>query len=189
MAATTGLITVEEFLKLPDPKGGRTELHHGQVVVVPYPKWGHQRLQDRLSILLTGIAGEGYAVRPGKPFRPTPEHELWVADVGCVSRERYDATGEDEYLMGAPDLVIEVLSPSNTVDEINDKMSVCMANGCRSFWTVDGKRKQVSVTEGDVTRQYGLSDSIVCSLFQATIRVEDIATIRVEDIFSALSDA
>jgi len=35
--------------------------------------------------------------------------------------------------MGAPDLVIEVLSPSNTVDKINDKMDICTANGCLSF--------------------------------------------------------
>jgi Uma2 family endonuclease len=61
--------------------------------------------------------------------------------------------------MGAPELVIEVLSPSNTVHEINDKMAICMANGCRSFWTVDGKRNRVSVTKGDVTRHYGVADS------------------------------
>src|SRR3984957_19156270 len=60
----------------------------------------------------------------------------------------------------SPNLVIEVLSPSNTVDEINDKMDVCMANGCLSFWVVDPKRRLVSVTEGDVTRQYRASASI-----------------------------
>ena len=76
--------------------------------------------------------------------------------------------------MGAPELVIEVLSPSNTVHEINDKMSICMANGCQSFWTVDDKRKRVSVTEGDVTRHYGLSDSISCSLFQAPIPIAEM---------------
>src|ERR1700722_13171844 len=60
----------------------------------------------------------------------------------------------------SPNLVIEVLSPSNTVDEINDKMDVCMSNGCTSFWIVDPKRQQVAVTEGDVTRQYRDSASI-----------------------------
>ena len=174
MAATTGLLTVEEFLKLPDPKEGHNELHHGEVVVVPPPKRGHQRVQRRLSHLIETVAGEDYVVEVEMAFQPTPEHEMWVADVGCVSREREEATGDNGYLIGAPELVIEVLSPSNTVDEINDKMSVCMANGCRSFWTVDGKRKQVSVTGGDVTRHYGLSDSIVCSLFQAEIPLGEI---------------
>ena len=66
-------------------------------------------------------------------FRPSSEHEVWVADVGSVSLERDAATDDDEYLVGAPELVIEVLSPSNTVEEINDKMLLCMANGCVCF--------------------------------------------------------
>ena len=91
------------------------------------------------------------------PFR-APGHEAWRADVGFVREDR--RVGISDYLMGAPDLVIEVLSPSNTVDEINDKMDVCMSNGCLSFWVVDPKRQIVSVTEGDVTRQYRESTSI-----------------------------
>jgi len=76
--------------------------------------------------------------------------------------------------MGAPDLAVEVLSPSNTVDEVTEKMSVCMANGCVSFWIVDPKRKRVSVTEGDVTKHYGVSASISCSLLDEDVRVGEI---------------
>ncbi len=47
-ALQTGLLTVEEFLKLPEPKEGHTELHHGAVVEMPPPKKGHQRIQNRL---------------------------------------------------------------------------------------------------------------------------------------------
>ena len=57
--------------------------------------------------------------------------------------------------------VVEVLSLSNTVDEINDRMAICLENGCSSFWIVDPKRQRVSVTEGDVTRRHGPS-SISC---------------------------
>jgi Uma2 family endonuclease len=56
--------------------------------------------------------------------------------------------------------VIEVLSPGNTVDEINDKMEVCLGNGCLSFWVADPKRNVVSVTEGEVARQYRASASV-----------------------------
>lgn len=99
---------------------------------------------------------------------------MWEADVGLTLTERADEVGDNEYLMGAPDLAVEVLSPSNTVDEINDKMSICMANGCVSLWVVDPKRKRVSVTEGDVTKHYGVSASIPCSLLGADVRVEEI---------------
>jgi Uma2 family endonuclease len=38
MTTKTGLVTVEEFLKLPEPREGHYELHHGEVVLVPPPK-------------------------------------------------------------------------------------------------------------------------------------------------------
>jgi len=107
-------------------------------------------------LLLPRTRGKGFGTLEF-PFR-AQGHEAWQADVGFVREDRRaEITG---YLMGAPDLVIEVLSPSNTVDEINDKMDVCMTSGCRSFWVVDPKRQMVSVTEGDVTRQYRAGASI-----------------------------
>jgi Uma2 family endonuclease len=125
-------------------------------------------------MLLKRVAGQTWVVRMEMAFRPTPEYEVWRADVGCISRQRHAATGDDEYIMGAPDLIVEVLSPGNTVDEMNDKMSICLANGCVSFWVVDPKRKLVSVTEGNITRHYGPSDAISCSLFTGQIQVREI---------------
>jgi len=174
MSVQTGLMTVEEFLKLKDPKEGHYELHHGGVVLVPPPKWGHQDIQDLIQMLLKRLVGHKGAVRMEMAFRPTPEHEVWEADVGFVRAERAGTVGDDEYLSGAPDLVVEVLSPSNTVDEINDKMSICMENGCSSFWIADPKRKRLSVTESDVTRHYGPEASFLCDLVGATVPVREI---------------
>jgi Uma2 family endonuclease len=156
----TAFATFDEFLNLPDPPSGHLELHHGQVILVPARKHQHAEIQQALlELLLPLTRGKGFLTNEF-PFR-APGHEAWQADVGFVRAER--RAGISDYLMGAPDLVIEVLSPSNTVDEINDKMDVCMANGCLSFWVVDPKRKLVSVTEGDVTRQYRGSTSISLS--------------------------
>jgi Uma2 family endonuclease len=174
MSVQTGLITVEEFLQLPDPKEGHTELHHGEVVTVPPPKNGHQEKQDRILMLLKRLAGGMYVVRMEMAFRPKPEYEVWQADVGCISLQRHAATPSDDYIMGAPDLVVEVLSPSNTAEEINDRMAICLENGCVSFWVVDQKRQRVSVTEGKQTRHYDLSDAITCSLFHGEIPVREI---------------
>jgi hypothetical protein len=49
-----------------------------------------------------------------------------------------------------------------------------MANGCVSFWIVDLKRKRVSVTEGDVTKHYGVPASMSCSLLDADVKVKEI---------------
>jgi Uma2 family endonuclease len=83
-------------------------------------------------------------------------------------------TNVDEYLFGAPDNVIEVLSPSNTAIEINDKRSTCLENGCSSFWVVDPRQRTISVTEGDVTRHYGETACFSCDALGATISVREI---------------
>jgi len=149
MSVHTALLSVEEFLKLPEPQEGHIELHHGEVIVMPPPKRGHQRIQDRIMMLLKRLVGDTGVVQMEMAFRPTPEHEVWQADVACVSVERDTATGDDEYLMGSPELVVEVLSPSNTMDEILERQDICLANGCVSFWTVDPKRQIVMVTTPD----------------------------------------
>lgn len=174
MAVETELVTVEEFLRLQPPKAGHYELHHGEIILMTAPKWGHQRIQDRIEAQLQSIAGDRAYVTKEMSFRPAPEYEVWEADVGLTLTERANEVADDEYLMGAPDLVVEVLSPSNTVDEITEKMSICMVNGFISFWVVDPKRKRISVTEGDVTKHYGASASIACSLLEADVHVQEI---------------
>src|SRR5258708_1040521 len=120
MSTQTGLVTVEEFLKLPEPKGGYCELRHGEVVLVPFPVWEHEDTQDRIQMLVKRLVGSKGTVRMEMSFRPRAEYEMWRADVGFVRAERADSVGR--YLMGAPDLIVEVLSPSNTAAEINDKI-------------------------------------------------------------------
>jgi Uma2 family endonuclease len=174
MGVHTGLITVEEYLNLPDPKEGRTELHHGEVVHMPPPKIGHQIRQRRIVKTLERLAGPRWIVLMEMAFRPLPEYEVWQADVGCVPAERCQATPSDGYLSGAPELIVEVLSPGNRMREIHEKMSICLNNGCKSFWVVDQTRECISVTEGNTTRHYAPSDTISCILFSDVIPVRDI---------------
>ena len=51
----------------------------------------------------------------GTGFRPLPEHEIWCADVAMFWIERWSRIDRSGWVSGAPDLVIEVLSPSNTL--------------------------------------------------------------------------
>src|SRR5262249_23682635 len=82
-------------------------------------------------------------------FRAVPEHDLRVAAVACVSGERERSIPADDNLAGAPDLVIEVLSPSNTAAEIYDKEKLCLENGAQEFWVIDPDRRQVKVSTPD----------------------------------------
>jgi Uma2 family endonuclease len=48
MSTSTTPITVEEYSRLPKPKGGHYELHHGELKLMTAPKWGHTQIQKRL---------------------------------------------------------------------------------------------------------------------------------------------
>ena len=142
-------MTVEQYSALPEPVGGRYELHHGELVFVTFPKMRHWKTQRRLIELLSGLASGNGIVGGEFAFRPQPQHELWAADVAYVTQSRYDAVDPDDYLRGSPELVIEVLSPSNTVSEMNDREAMCLENGCLEFWIVNPDRKTVKVSTPD----------------------------------------
>jgi Uma2 family endonuclease len=61
----------------------------------------------------------------------------------------------DRWLAGSPDLVVEVLSPSNTATEILDKKETCLQTGAIEFWLVDLDHSlvEISTTDGH-TRTY-----------------------------------
>lgn len=165
-ATTTHLMTVEEFRSLPEDNGPvYHELRHGGLVSVTRPKLKHIRIQKRLERLLEAAIGEAGTVVMELSFRPCREHELRVADVAYVSRDRWEAGDPEDNLFGAPELVIEVLSPSNTVAEIYDKEKLCLENGCREFWVVDPDRRQVKVSTPDGrTLTYPAGQEITLSL-------------------------
>jgi Uma2 family endonuclease len=127
------LMTFAEFLKVPDPPSGHYELHHGELVLMPPRKKLHATIQQTVMDLLSPLVHRKGFLTIEFPFRPTPEYEAWQADIGFVSQERWDRDDND-YFLGAPDLVIEALS--------------------------DPKRKTVSVTEGDLTKHYRTSAAI-----------------------------
>jgi Uma2 family endonuclease len=178
MAATTHLMTVEEFRKLPEDHGPvYHELRHGELVSVTRTKLKHSLIQRNLRALLERCADSASYVDTEVAFRPLPEHELWVADVAYVGPERFQQADPEENFSGAPELVIEVLSPSNTAAEIYDKEQICLANGAREFWVVDPDRRQVKVTTPDghtLTWQSGQEIPLPVLSAEAKIKVDDI---------------
>lgn len=175
---TTRLMTVSEYEQIPEGSGAfYYELHHGELVKVCHPKAKHTKRQRRLRQLLELAAGDTGIVEIEVPFRPLPEHEVWAADVAFVSKARWEQIDPDSYLQGAPELVIEVLSPSNTFEEILDKEKICIEGGCREFWVVDEKRRQVKVSTPDgVTKTYHADQEIPLTLFGGSLPVSTIFT-------------
>jgi Uma2 family endonuclease len=174
-AAEPALITVEQYRQLPDREDVIQELHWGMVVTLSRPKMRHAKLQLRLVDLLRPKAGHLGIVATEVAFRALPEYELRGADVAYVSRERWDAAGDDDNLHGSPELVIEVLSPSNTKAEIHEKAVLCLSTGTQEFWVLDPKRKSVSVTsKNGSTVVYRFGERIPLPMFHSEIEVAEI---------------
>jgi Uma2 family endonuclease len=177
MASITRPLTVDEFRELPEDSGAvYHELRHGEVVAVVRPKLKHSLIQRKLCKLLEPLAESGSYVDKEVAYRPLPEHELWVADVAYVSAERFRAANPDDNIHGAPELVVEVLSPSNTVIGLYEKEQICLANGSLEFWVIDPDRRQIKVATPDGTTVTYRADAEVPVHFgdRGKLKVADI---------------
>lgn len=179
MATTlTRPMTVEEFDAIPETEPFRYELHNGEPVQVPAPIHEHYCIQRRMRRLLEAAAGESGIIDIELAFRALPEYEFRIADVAYVSQERWDQIKPKDNLRGAPDLVIEVLSPSNTAAEMSKREKLCLENGCREFWVVDADLRQVKVSTPDgITTTYRDGQEIPLRLFGS-------GALKVDAIFS-----
>lgn len=171
---TTRLMTFEEFEQLPDPRGGHYELHRGEPILVLVPKHGHYFVQQRLLSLLMQAAVDAGQVGTEMGYRPIPEHEYWVADVIFIARDRWNKIPDDGNLSGAPDLVVEVLSPSNRAAELLEKRQLCLENGSQEFWVVDPPRRAVEVSTAGGRAIVYKSGQQIPLFFGGSIAVDEI---------------
>jgi len=166
MAALPEPITVEQFRQLPKSGEFTYELHDGRVVAVTRPKPRHWKLQRWLSRRLETKVKAFGEVAIEVPFRPVAEFNLRAADVAVISHERWGAIDPDFDLLGAPDLVIEIKSPSNTLRKLQEFVSLCLQNGAIEGWILDSSKKTVTVTRGqEPVVTYGAGSNIALTSF------------------------
>jgi Uma2 family endonuclease len=110
------------------------------------------------------------------PYRALSEYDLRAADVAVISRDRWDAMDEDDNLRGAPDLVVEVKSPSNTRQQLSELVSLCLEHGSREVWIVEPEKKSVAVyRSGQPVAIYAPGDAVPLAAFGSdTLPIDDI---------------
>jgi Uma2 family endonuclease len=143
-------LTLDEFNALPEEDSVRLELAAGRLVREPAPGFRHGRVAARVNRILWE-AGEGTG--HGQVFfdmgfllamdPPT----VRVPDVSFVSVARLheQPTNDEIYLAIAPDLAVEVLSPSNSASEIQRKAFEYLDAGASLVWIVDPSTATVTV--------------------------------------------
>src|SRR5687768_10581450 len=145
MPVSQRLVTAEEFEQMPEEPGVRLELVRGRGVRVSPPGFRHGMVQGRLCELLAEYArrtGTGRAVFPvGFKLASNPD-TVREPDLAFISRSR--VTGEpDGFIAGAPDLAVEVISPTDRRGNLQRKIAQYLETGVRMVWLVDPKRAVV----------------------------------------------
>jgi Uma2 family endonuclease len=134
--ATKTLLTVADYAALEEPAGVRYELSEGELIVSPSANYFHNRIRDlfnaRLRVFvdrnkLGGVVSEmDFQLGEDTVRRP---------DVAFISAARLEGVDLERVpLPLAPDLVIEIVSPSDRAADLLVKVSQYLAAGTKAVW-------------------------------------------------------
>ena len=166
MPLQTKKLTYEEYLKGPEIKA-RYDIVDGRMIMAPSPTTQHQRILLQLTMRLHQFVSEHQlgevlfapldVVIQRQPLR-TRQPELLF-----VTSEKGSRLGQ--IVEEAPDLVVEILSPSNTRKDLEDKLADYGRLGVDECWLVSPEARTVEVLRLDQqslkrTSIHGLGDQI-----------------------------
>ncbi|MEM8896244.1 MAG: Uma2 family endonuclease [Bacteroidota bacterium] len=133
--------TVEDYLQLDE--GLLTQLIEGTLVMSPAPAFIHQQVLRELFLQLNTILDSGELV-----FAPT---DLYIDEKNVLQPDLMFIAADNCHIItsrgveGAPDLVIEVLSPSNSFIDRNTKKRKCLSVGVKEYWLIDPVNRTLEV--------------------------------------------
>lgn len=147
--------TVEDYLALPEDV--RAELIGGELYVTPSPNVEHQRTCQQVCVLLRShLEATGF----GEVFQAPldvhlPGGDVVQPDLLVVARERVGIA--QDWIRGAPDLVVEILSPTHRERDLVVKRDLYARAGVREYWVVDPEARGIEVLalEDDAYRPRG----------------------------------
>ena len=136
--------TYEDYKHTPEDK--RYELLDGDLITVPAPRTAHQRSSRKIEIpLATFVEQNDLGEVFDAPYDVVlSETDVVQPDILFVSKERSYIVTEDN-IRGAPDLVIEVLSPSTAQRDRTLKRTLYALHGVSEYWQADTDAKNVTV--------------------------------------------
>ena len=147
MTAQSEITTADQLLQASGL--GRCELILGRLVELPFDSFAHGLIVSELLLHLTGFVGQrnlGVLTggRTGFQIARDPD-TVRAPDIAFVSAERVPSEPMPGFFPGAPDLAVEVLSPSDRASEVLGKVQEWLGAGCRLVWVVDPGTHTVSV--------------------------------------------
>ncbi len=145
MATTARPMTYEGYAALPDD-GRRHEVIGGRLVEVPSPSPQPQEFVGRLYVLLLGVLAAG---RLGRVYLAPLDvrlgpHDIVQPDLLVVLANRVQIVGP-AFVDGAPDLLVEIVSPSTRARDEGAKLALFARAGVPEVWHVDPEAGTLAV--------------------------------------------
>jgi Uma2 family endonuclease len=149
VGSTTQNKTAEELFQMPD-NGFRYELVKGELKKMTPAGSKHGVTIANLTAPLTvhvKASNLGIVLGAETGFKIGSEPDTVRApDIAFIRRERIPASGvPEEFWPGAPDLAVEVLSPSDTIYEVEEKVTDWLAAGTRIVWVLNPRRRVIHI--------------------------------------------
>ena len=168
MGAKT-LLSLEEFLALPEEEGVRHELDEGELITMPTPAVIHAVVVQRINLILSRYV---YEHRLGEVLANVsyllsrkPAKTVRQPDLSFVSRQRFANAIGSVLFEGAPELAVEVVSPSDSASDLNRKVKQYLAAGAREVWIAYPDTRTVHVHRSSRIEVFKESDTLTSDLF------------------------
>jgi len=142
-------VTAEQLLRMPDD-GHRYELIAGELKKMTPAGWRHGAVGGRLYALLARHVldhdlGELFLAETGFLLARDPD-TVRAPDIAFLGKGRLSAaTPGEAFWPGPPDLAVEVVSPGDTLGEIDEKVQAWLAAGAKIVWVVNPRWCNVTV--------------------------------------------
>jgi Uma2 family endonuclease len=149
MNPTTVLLTAADLARMP-ADGLRHELVKGELRTMPPSGGEHGAVGINLAVPLgqhvkANQLGVVLGAKTGFVIARDPD-TVRAPDVAFVRKERIPATGiPRSFWPDAPDLAVEVVSPGDTVFEVDEKVQEWLEAGTAQVWVINPRRRTVSV--------------------------------------------
>ena len=143
------LLTADELEQMPDDDSVQIELDEGELIRMPPAGMEHGYRGIKIARLLGNCAeehdlGKVYGADTG--FKLSDD-TVRAPDVAFVRKERLATVHRKGFGNGAPDLAVEICSPSDSVRQLMRKVKQYVAAGCHTVWIVYPERREIQVLE------------------------------------------
>ncbi len=143
------LLTADELERMPDDDSVQIELDEGELITMPPAGEEHGGCSNEIAWLLTDFVkqhrlGKVYGAETG--FR-LGDDTVRSPDVAFVRQARVEALKSRGFAKGAPDLAVEIFSPSDNVRQLMRKVKQYFAAGCDTVWIVYPEQREVQALD------------------------------------------